>query len=84
MAISPNSQLPGFLIAGILVAIKSVMALTISYAWSLVGGLDTDVSVIIIRFVVADRAYVEVTKGSDRRRNSKSYSEPLFIQVMLE
>ena len=32
VAISPNSQLPGFLIAGILVAIKTVIASTIGYA----------------------------------------------------
>ena len=51
VAISPNSQLPGFLIAGILVAIKTVIASTISYAWFLAGELHTKVSVVCFESV---------------------------------
>ena len=81
VAISPNSQLPGFLIAGILVAIKSVIASTIGYAWFLAGELDTKVSVVCFESV--DLVFlIQIPKDRIRAEIQRAIRNALFVQFM--
>ena len=80
MAISPNSQLPGFLIAGILVAIKSVIASTISYAWFLVRELDTKVS--ILCFVSVDLVFlIQISKDRIGAEIQRAFGTPFLFSL---
>ena len=80
VAISPNSQLPGFLIAGILVAIKSVIASTIGYAWFLAGELDTKVSVVC--FGSVDLVFlIQIPRNRIRAEIQRAFEMPFLFRL---